>query len=374
MRVLLTTDPIGGVWIFTRELARELLDRGHHVALVSFGRSPSRDQRRACEDLAAAHGEAFQFHSSEAPLEWMQANERVQSEAAPFLERVAHGFAPEILHANQFCFGSLPFAIPKLLTAHSDVLSWAEACRPSSLQPSAWLDRYIALVQAGLASAHCVSAPTAWMLAALKRNFATPPHAQVIANGRTLRLPRQPAARKLRAVCAGRLWDDAKNLALLTRIPSPIPFLVAGECAQDADSAPQPGNSLYLLGQQDEQEIVDLFSQSSIYLVPSLYEPFGLAPLEAALCGCAVLANNIPSLREVWGNAALYFHDECTLVLLLKALAANPEMLAAAQQASARRAATFTASRMAEAYLDLYEDLIKPTPAPSLYQLAAHAS
>jgi len=37
------------------------------------------------------------------------------------------------------------------------------------------------------------------------------------------------------------------------------------------------------------------------------YEPFGLAPLEAALSRCAIVANDIPSLREVWGSAAMYF-------------------------------------------------------------------
>ena len=48
MRVLLTTDTIGGVWTFSRELTAELLHLGHSVALVSVGRPPSTEQLAWC--------------------------------------------------------------------------------------------------------------------------------------------------------------------------------------------------------------------------------------------------------------------------------------------------------------------------------------
>jgi glycosyltransferase involved in cell wall biosynthesis len=40
---------------------------------------------------------------------------------------------------------------------------------------------------------------------------------------------------------------------------------------------------------------------------PSLYEGFGLPPLEAMACGCPVLCSNAASLPEVCGDAVLYF-------------------------------------------------------------------
>ena len=51
-------------------------------------------------------------------------------------------------------------------------------------------------------------------------------------------------------------------------------------------------------------------SRAAIYIATSKYEPFGLAPLEAALSRCAIVANDIPSLREVWEDAALYFRKD----------------------------------------------------------------
>ena len=41
MRILMTTDTVGGVWSFTKELSRGLLENGCEVALVSLGRMPT---------------------------------------------------------------------------------------------------------------------------------------------------------------------------------------------------------------------------------------------------------------------------------------------------------------------------------------------
>ena len=62
-------------------------------------------------------------------------------------------------------------------------------------------------------------------------------------------------------------------------------------------------------GELSESEMRELLSRAAIYIATSKYEPFGLAPLEAALSRCAIVANDIPSLREIWGDAALYFRS-----------------------------------------------------------------
>ncbi len=374
MRVLLTTDTIGGVWTFTKELASELLARGHAVALVSFGRSPSTAQSAWCEAVHATHGQRFRYEASTAPLEWMQSNAHARTAAAPLLLRIAEEFSPDLLHSNQFCFGSLPISIPRLITAHSDVLSWADACRPNGLEPSPWLSQYQSLVQTGLTAATAIAAPTHWMLEALHRHFTLTAPTHVILNGRT---PPEtdtppPAPRRLQAVSAGRLWDEAKDIALLAQVASPIPILVAGEHRHEAANAPAHLGPVQLLGPLEEPALQTLFQASSIYIATSIYEPFGLAPLEAAQHGCAILARDIPSLREVWGTAALYFQDAATLSHLLHHVATSENALLQARHASQTRARQLTAARMANQYLDLYRVLLAPAPA-SREELAAHA-
>ena len=51
-------------------------------------------------------------------------------------------------------------------------------------------------------------------------------------------------------------------------------------------------------------EVDDWFSRATVYAAPSLYEPFGLAPLQAALHGCALVLSDIGSFRELWDGCA----------------------------------------------------------------------
>src|SRR5207244_2858693 len=126
------------------------------------------------------------------------------------------------------CYGAAGLNIPTVVTAHSDVLSWARACRNQRLDDSEWLRQYCALVQRGLDEADAVAAPTEWMLRALAENFCLPEDKRVIANGRSIPVF-DTGARVLRAVTVGRLWDEAKDVAVLGTVQSPMPLVVAGE-------------------------------------------------------------------------------------------------------------------------------------------------
>jgi glycosyltransferase involved in cell wall biosynthesis len=297
----------------------------------------------------------FRYEHVDAPLEWMQNNERAYKDAAPRLLSLVEESNAELLHSNQFCFGALPIEIPKIITAHSDVFSWAQACRGGALEPSDWLTHYSALVTRGIRQADAVIAPTQWMATSLENTFALPQAPAVIVNGRTLSPAPEVRKRKLQAVTAGRLWDEAKNISLLASVESPMPILLAGENRRGSAAMNDPPGNATGLGSLASEELLALFRESAIYICPSRYEPFGLAPLEAALCGCAVLAYDIPSLREVWGSAALYFDGSHSLSILLHQLSDDAIRLSAAQGRSTARARTFTAERMAAGYYRLFE-------------------
>ena len=354
----MTTDTVGGVWTFTQELVAGLLQQGCSIKLVSLGRALSSAQQRWVDSACSAAGGNLSFDSLETALEWMEDNDRAYTEAAPLLLNFVRDFQADLLHSNQFCFGALPLSIPKLVTAHSDVLSWADGCRDGVLADTPWLQRYRALVGAGLDGADCVTAPTQWMLGALQRHFRAPSNARVIANGRTLPVKDHAAERKLQAVTAGRLWDEAKNLQLLRQVRSPIPLVVAGE-AEFASSSVRNEEfaGVSFLGALSSEDLIALFRGSAIYLCTSVYEPFGLAPLEAALAGCAVLAHDLPSLREVWGDGALFFAGAEDLSALLVRLGNEPAALAEAQARSTARARFYSAERMTDRYHELFREL-----------------
>jgi len=355
MRVLVTTDTVGGVWSFTCELAGGMLELGVEVVLVSVGPAPNVDQQHWTERMVDEWGRRFQFESLDAPLEWMPNNEFALSGASDALVCISKELGVDLLHSNQFCFAALNLDMPKVVTAHSDVLSWGKACRPDGLEDSEWLRRYRGLVQCGLLATDVLVAPTQWMLDALKEKFRLRGDARIIPNGRQVTtLPEGP--RQMQAVTAGRLWDEAKNIDLLYEVNSPLPLIVAGDSF--SVGVPDGASHVKMLGRLSETDLLGVFQRSEMYVCSSRYEPFGLAPLEAALCGCAVLANCIPSLHEVWEDGALYFDNASSLSKLLVRLHSDSELLSGAKRRSFERAQKYSRERMTASYVSVYKTVL----------------
>lgn len=61
------------------------------------------------------------------------------------------------------------------------------------------------------------------------------------------------------------------------------------------------------LGRVSDEELINLYQQSLFFVFPSLYEGFGIPPLEAQSCGCPVISSNAASMPEVLRTSAYYF-------------------------------------------------------------------
>jgi glycosyltransferase involved in cell wall biosynthesis len=101
--------------------------------------------------------------------------------------------------------------------------------------------------------------------------------------------------------------------------------------------------------------------EASIFTAPALYEPFGLAILEAAASGCALVLGDIPSLRENWDGAAAFVDpdDRAALRSAINGLIANAGERVRLAMSAGCRARQFTLDRMASAYDALYRDLLR---------------
>jgi len=77
----------------------------------------------------------------------------------------------------------------------------------------------------------------------------------------------------------------------------------------------QMDNVIYT-GYLKDEEIKTLYSNCEAFIFPSLYEGFGLPPLEARVCGANLILTDIEPLREVYGNQAVYVnpYDENSLI------------------------------------------------------------
>ena len=59
-------------------------------------------------------------------------------------------------------------------------------------------------------------------------------------------------------------------------------------------------------GHIENSELYNYFKKASVFIFPSLYEGFGIPPLEAMICGCPVIASDLASIPEICGDAVLY--------------------------------------------------------------------
>lgn len=69
-------------------------------------------------------------------------------------------------------------------------------------------------------------------------------------------------------------------------------------------------DSIIFTGFIDDKDLPDVYCNAKFFVFPSMYEGFGMSPLEAMACGTTVLSSNVSSLPEVLGNSAYYFNNE----------------------------------------------------------------
>src|ERR1041385_6263742 len=163
MHILMTADTVGGVWTYTHELVTGLLRRGHRVTLVSIGGHPTPEQMQWMKGL-----ESLAYFPTAYRLEWMQESVNDIEQSSEWLDRLIQQVEPDLLHFNQYAYGALPTHIPKIVVAHSDVVSWWVNTREEDPPETSWLRWYRGLVSNGLSGANAVIAPSEWMLNALK--------------------------------------------------------------------------------------------------------------------------------------------------------------------------------------------------------------
>jgi glycosyltransferase involved in cell wall biosynthesis len=109
----------------------------------------------------------------------------------------------------------------------------------------------------------------------------------------------------------GRLLEAFRQVA--TRIQSDLLILGKNEGFRSRDStvraaAERLAPRVHLLGALPQEQLMRYVSHAEALVLPSLYEGFGLPPLEAMACGCPAIVSNVASLPEVCGDAAAYFN------------------------------------------------------------------
>ena len=350
-RVLMTVDAVGGVWRYAIDAARALNDRGVAVLIAGLGPVPSPAQAAESAELAAT-----ELLGLDEPLDWMVDDERALDGLAPTLARLVEQEGIDLVHLNvPSQAAGLALDVPVAVTSHSCVVTWWNAVRGGPL-PADWSwqrERN----RRGLEAADVVMAPSRSHAEALTRAYGPMGAPTVVPNA----VHPGPTGGDKQAfvLAAGRWWDAGKNGAALDLAAASCswPVRMAGATRGPNGEASEPRHA-EALGELPGSVVRSLMAEAAIVACPSLYEPFGLAALEAGLAGAALVLADIPTFREIWTGAAVFAdpRDPAALSAAIDGLAADPARRADLGAAARRRASAFTAERQCEALLAAYEE------------------
>lgn len=116
----------------------------------------------------------------------------------------------------------------------------------------------------------------------------------------------------------------------------------------------------HFLGFVDDADLPALYNLARLFAFPSLYEGFGIPPLEAMACGVPVVCSDTSSLPEVVGDAALTVDplDVAALAEAMHRAIEDESLRASLVQRGLARAARFTWSKAAEELLEVYSSIV----------------
>ncbi|MDX6575894.1 MAG: hypothetical protein QOE96_1847 [Blastocatellia bacterium] len=121
---------------------------------------------------------------------------------------------------------------------------------------------------------------------------------------------------------------------------------------------------LLFTGYLSDDELRALYSSCRVFIYPSVYEGFGLPPLEAMACGAPVIAGRIPSLQETLGSAARLVEplDADALARSIVELLEDEKQRQLLAAGGPKHAAKFSWEQTARLTLDVYEELLGSSP------------
>lgn len=120
-------------------------------------------------------------------------------------------------------------------------------------------------------------------------------------------------------------------------------------------------NEVIFMGYVPDEDLVKFYNTADLFVFPSLYEGFGLPPLEAMACGCPVISSNVSSLPEIIGNAGLLANpnDYNDFSAKISKVLTDNDLMATLIKKGLIRSQLFSWEKTAEQTWNLYEKVLE---------------
>lgn len=361
LKLLLTTDAVGGVWQYSLELAAALAAHDIETLLAVFGPAPSPDQRLALEALGPGLGGVTLIETG-LPLDWLCDGPEPVRAAGHAIADLAAREGVDLVQLNMPTLAAdVRFTVPVVAVTHGCVATWWAAARSEPLAPAYHWHR--AMMARGLAAADRVVAPSHAYAAIVAAAYDLPAVPHAVRNGRSLPAPAPLPLPLLRdeVLTVGRLWDGVKNARLLDQVAADltVPFHAAG-AVTGPHGETIAFTHLRALGEISGSALAARLAARPVFVSAASFEPFGLAVLEAAAAGCALVLSDIPTFRELWDDAALFVarDDVAGYRTAIERLIGDATLRQAMGDAAHAQAGRYTPARTAAAMQAIYTDLV----------------
>ncbi len=201
-------------------------------------------------------------------------------------------------------------------------------------------------------AAGCQYNPQPWEEQARVRGLYNLPSTYVLTVGNLQ--PRKNLARLIDAF--GSIAAEIPTAALVI---TGAPTSYGSELEQKAQQMGLEGRVRFI-GYVPEADLPALYSGATVFCYPSLYEGFGLPPLEAMACGTPTVTSRTSSLPEVVGDAALTVDPTSveSIAIALRRFLQNAELRETYRQKGLQRAATFSWQRTAQLTRGVYDQVV----------------
>jgi glycosyltransferase involved in cell wall biosynthesis len=351
-RILMTVDAVGGVWNYATTLGREMKRTGLALVYAGVGPEPSAEQQAEAEAI----GTVVWLRT---PPDWMTDRPEALDGLRDELPALVREHAIDLIHLNAPSQAAgLEVPCPVVAVSHSCVVTWFHAVLGEPV-PDAW-NWYEEQNRKGFERADAIVAPSHSHAALMQACYGSIARLSAVYNA--VEEIASAGGREPTVVAAARWWDKGKNAEVLDKAAANSAWPVT------AIGATRGPNGEHLefryartAGSLSSTQVRSAFCRAGLFVSPSLYEPFGLAALEAALSSTPLLLADIPTYRELWDGAALFFpaRDAAALSDAINDLAGDPQRRRRLGQLAAERARRFSPRSQSAAMAALYEHAVE---------------
>lgn len=269
---------------------------------------------------------------------------------------------PDIIHLNHY-IDLEKDNYPTILTAHEDVLNkmkWTKK-RGRNYFLDNHLLKYREYIKNQLKKPDCIVTLSRFNAQNLLRTYDLSNKVKIIYNGINSKFNEKDTNNTSLITCIN-TDKEAGNFSMFLKTVHKLPENVDINVIDQGIARKDNQERINYFSQPNEEEIKKLCSNSDIYIDLSNWDTFGIMPITAAFSKCAILANDIPFLRELWGDCACMFERNNVYSLLrnMNNLIENKQYLDMVSQKCYNKAiSVFNSKRMGYEYINLYKHFLR---------------